>query len=443
MPQGIYTGQGLRAPRTPAYALQALSQFGIQEQARKTAEIEKSYKERQNFIDVLKLDPVYLASTEAQGKMAQSVDDFVNQATMMYRKSGGRLSTQDLAKLQQARGAVMAEMQYRKSIDNAMLDAQQKVSQRPDLWSQEKLDKEVQEYRSTGMHDGNFLFPAFKDPFVYAQRMAEQYIADPNVTVSAQRAGPNAALVTTVSTPQGRITEDEMIARSAAGPNQVHIQDAFDMPQYISPERREEYVQRGEEMGVDPANLWYYEENKGSILTPSVKKEQRLYRERVGAAGVGLRGTSIKDDRYTYTSIQSGVPVLEGSLDKAIVFDPYQAERHTTSLPKGTLILGEGIEVSTPSVKAYPYAADNNKTYWIVERNSLDRVSFTESAMEAFDKDSFEKVGGKWRIKEGYEADVMLPTNTSDIIGLINAWTGDSFEEQLKLLPQNEEQIKL
>ncbi|GAG12875.1 unnamed protein product, partial [marine sediment metagenome] len=107
-----YTGQGLQAPRTEGRALQALSQFGQQEQIRNSQKIQQGVRDRDKFADMLAVDPVYATSQGLQQKIASSMDQFQDEMTEMNKSRRGVMTTEDLMKMQQSRGRVMAEMNH-------------------------------------------------------------------------------------------------------------------------------------------------------------------------------------------------------------------------------------------------------------------------------------------------------------------------------------------
>jgi hypothetical protein len=137
---------------------------------------------------------------------------------------------------------------------------------------------------------------------------------------------------------------------------------------------------------------------------------------------------------------QENIRVTDGTLDKALVFIKAAAKKNLVDVPSDLLELTEGVETKGSNVEARVHAANNNKTYVVIDKGSLDKVHFTEGLMQAFlaagSKGSFEEAGdGMYKIKEGAEDDVMIPIDTERIRGLIDAWTGNKFSEALKTLP--------
>ena len=75
MAQVIYTGKGYQAPQSQGRALQALSQYGQQEQGRKTYELETARKDRDKISELMRIDPVYTTNIKAQKRIAKIMDD--------------------------------------------------------------------------------------------------------------------------------------------------------------------------------------------------------------------------------------------------------------------------------------------------------------------------------------------------------------------------------
>ena len=88
-----YSGTGLQAPRTEGRALQALSQFGQQEQVRKSQEIQQGVRDRNQFAKMLEMDPVYATSQGLQKGIATAMDQFIDEMTDLNQQRRGTLST--------------------------------------------------------------------------------------------------------------------------------------------------------------------------------------------------------------------------------------------------------------------------------------------------------------------------------------------------------------
>ena len=165
--QTIYTGKGLEAPQVRGYAMQALSQFGAQEQARKTMDVERGYKDRDTFAKMLELDPVYASSQAAQKRIAAILEGYKDEMTMMNKKRIGPTTTTDLMKMQQSRGRAMAEMEYIKGANDEFIQAAKQYNASP--WKYD--DDTWNDYQRTWLEDGVRpdappLLPAAQDPIV-------------------------------------------------------------------------------------------------------------------------------------------------------------------------------------------------------------------------------------------------------------------------------------
>jgi len=177
MAQVIYTGKGLKAPQTQDLALQALSQFGQQQQTRKTYELETARKDRDKLLEMMEIDPVYATSMSLKNRQAEILDEYFDEATLttkeIYQKKGGP-STQDLMKAQQSQGRVMAQMERLNAIDSEMLKWGKLTETYPNRYDKGMYLKSVDHVNRTGdMPPEGFGFPAVKDPLLGYRAMAE------------------------------------------------------------------------------------------------------------------------------------------------------------------------------------------------------------------------------------------------------------------------------
>jgi hypothetical protein len=438
----IYTGRGYQAPQTRGYAMQALSQFATQEQARKTSELQQGFKERQDFMDLLKTDPVYMASTTAQKRMSDASDAFVNKASLLLKERGGKLTTKDMLELQQQKGAMMAEMQYMKAIDNAMLDARQKANARPDLWDAKKVEEEAQKWMKFGTHDGNFLFPAFQDPYAALVQTANRYKQSPEVSV-AHGKGPDGFTKTTITTPQGAFSMDELIAMTAEGPAQYHIQEAFDRPSMTPPSQRQEYLEKAGGNEALAANLLYRDNAmKMGVFDPSTKTETGIRppvsydRPRSGDYGPMNGGNVLGslDGKYvdvmwqdnispTMLNATSGLSFANESITKPITIDAkYLTFADDVDIPQGT------------SLKVKPRYGAEGKVEFVIDEPLEQEV--TVKTREELPPDK-KGAGKSTRVKDaagntiGYKYKTKLTgmaatANIDDVMGSLNPfYNGD------------------
>ena len=162
----LYTGKGQQVPRSEGRALQAISQFGQDEQRRSTQKLQQAYSDRDKVAKLMELDPVYATSQALQQKIGGVMDSFLDEANLFNKKRKGVLSTQDLISLQQSKGRAMAEMGLYKAIDDEMRSAAQKVHSRPDLYDEQEFYEAMDEVNRTGMPPAQgFLFKAVEDPY--------------------------------------------------------------------------------------------------------------------------------------------------------------------------------------------------------------------------------------------------------------------------------------
>ena len=166
--QTIYTGENyVQVPQTRGYAMQALSQFSQQQQARQTVTLQQAYKDRDSFARMLELDPVYASSQVAQKEIADIMDGYIDEMTLMNKNRFGPMSTNDLLKMQQARGRAMAKMNYIKGASDEFIDAAKTYNAAPDKYDEETW----MDWKNTWLKDGTrpegpALLPAAKDAIV-------------------------------------------------------------------------------------------------------------------------------------------------------------------------------------------------------------------------------------------------------------------------------------
>ena len=437
MPQVLYTGKGLETPQDKGYAMQALSQFGQQEQARKTYELETQRKDRDKFADMLKLNPVYVTNKNAQDRVAKIMDDFMGKMTILNKNRTGPLSMADLTAMQQERGMARAEMQYIKGASDRLTQAIQLDMQNPGKYNTRLLNEYRRQWDEEGtLPDGPLNIPAFQNPenrLSEASRIFQQGAtwAPTGPYVDGQRTKQR-VYPQESARPQGAVIDgflgDEFERRNNLG-------YFADNVYHENQEEYNHYMQQagGDEMKAAELRL----RDKAPDIYPKSTiadyKTTSTYNDAVQVRSDG----SVWDRNNKLFGFQQNVPVSGGTLENAVVFNRPMAVKNIIDLPARSLQLTDGIQTKSGMVQARVHAADNNKTYVVVDKNSLDKISFTKSAMEAFGKDSFTKdETGAYRIKEGAEDDVMIPINTQDARGLIDNWTGNSFSQQLRQLPE-------
>jgi hypothetical protein len=407
MPLGIYTGQGLRAPRTPAYALQALSQFGIQEQARKTAEIEKSYKEREKFTDMLKIDPVYLASTKAQNIMAQDIDDFVNEMTSVYKTSGGRLSTPQLAKMSQARAGVMAKMGYMKAVDDEMRRAAQLVATDP-RYDRPMFEEALKEWTENGVApEGGFLYPAVQNPIIEYQNMVNSMGFKYETVTKETAISPTEERVEEYRMWDKRgYDENRLQDETASVPRQqLNIQGWFDrsVPENV----QSSYIKKAGGDVNAAANMWYKDSTRGMVFNEMRRTDTRAYRDPRTYQEKEAEQTFQRGNMWFYNGKEA---FIHGAPPTAIIDSgdgmSFAADAPTISIPADQLKFNRDIEFDKGSrIEVQPqsvvfengeieYSVDpvRNGEVWVIVDDE-DEVPLREIV------ESIELPGGKHKYK--------------------------------------------
>jgi len=266
--QTIYTGRGAEAPQVRGYALQALSQFGQQEQARKTMEIENAVKDRDAFAKMLELDPVYASSAAAQDRIASIMDGYIDEMTMMNKKRKGPMTTQDLMKMQQARGRAISHMGYIKAANDEFVQSAKMYNAAP--W---KYDTETwTEYQETWLKEGVRpetppLLPAAQDPIaVGLQNLMDTGLKYEYSDVKRENISEREDRVTQV----GRwnipynVPMEDIISRSISRDQPWNIQKTFRSNKVSDAERRK-YISMANGDEVAAANMRYYNQMEAAL----------------------------------------------------------------------------------------------------------------------------------------------------------------------------------
>ena len=428
--------------------MQALSQFGQQEQARKTYELEAGRKDRDKFADMIKLDPVYASSRKAQDRIAKIMDSFVDKMTMMNKKRTGPLSMSDLTAMQQERGLAMAEMNYIKGNQDRLTQAHQAAAARPGVYNQKTIDEFDEQWNTHGtMPDGPILTPAWQNPLELFDQAAGplrtgSYWED--VGSSTGKGGEFIEQQKLRYRGEGELSEDQAATNWYQGQNVINNRGWFlDVVEENSPQEYQHYVDKADGDIMRAADMWFAE-NRPKIYRGSGEIKEN--RSKPSSSTYSTDGFHVKPDGSVWDKNnkmfgpQENVPVSDGTLDNAIVFNRPMAVKNLIPLPARLLQLTDGIESKSGTVQARVHAANNDKTYVIIDKSSLDKITFTKSAMEALGGEgsyTYDKASKLYTIKDGAEDDVMIPVNTQDAKGLIDNWTGNEFSQQLRQLPES------
>ena len=430
--------------------MQALSQFGQQEQGRKTIELQQAYKDRDTFSEMLKVDPVYAANRKAQAQIGKVLDDVVNDLSLMAKDRKGPLTTQEIVKAQTRKGEAMAQMNMIKSVSDQINKESMMIAQNPGKFNERLYMDWVSQWEK-GLDEGQImppqgpsLVPAFQDPrqmwSALGQKAREgaRYVPGTEYEAGGKRMTPYQRIYPQ----QGELTEDtleqQMLQDNYAATNLMGF--FADNVAYNSPQEYNKYMQEAGGDERQAAINWF------RSTRPPVYPESEYVRgttpsaSKVGGETLVMRNGGLWDGKYQVFSTEKNVPVGGDKLDNALVFRKKQAEDNTVSVPTGLLNFPSGIESKGGEVEARVHVADNNKTYFIIDRRSLDKVWFTDKAMEAMPKGAMVKdaATGLYRVKEDAEVDVVIPADTEEVKSLIDAWTGGKFSEALVTLPKKE-----
>jgi len=335
-----YTGQGLQAPRTQGRALQALSQFGQQEQIRNSQAIQQGVRDRDKFADMLAVDPVYATSQGLQQKIASSMDNFQDEMTALNKSRRGVMTTEDLMKMQQSRGRVMAEMQHYKSIDDQMLQGGQMVNQRPDLYDSQLYHEAVQHVQETGeAPPQGFVFKAVQDPFLFSEQMlnsanmgwAEEDIFTGTVggVHQYEKKGGYRLNDRSPTDTVNRMLKDPQL--------QYHVQMSFDR---LPEEQRNRYLSQAQGNETAAANEWYRRNMIPELSRKTVGGESEKTRAAYKAPEVGRREGY--DMTYTH-NFEEGFIGNEKTMQKDVIYDYDTGEiSFTNDIVDGEMMIDVG-----------------------------------------------------------------------------------------------------
>jgi hypothetical protein len=371
------------------------------------------------------------------------MDGYLAKMTELNKQRTGPMTTNDLVKMQQYRGEAMAHMQYIKGANDQITQAAQQIANNPGKYNQKLFDQAYEQWITDGtLPDGPLLVEAFKNPMNLWSNFTQQFrqgatmkdVGDPYQTQTGAWAQPQQRVY-----PYADEYNEEALANQFFSGYNVPNTTGWFMQEVAEsePETYKRYMEKAEGDPVAAAKMWF-DENK----PPAYPELERTDKSRPSVYGmeqtIQFKNGGWWDRNQKLMGIADNIPVEGKTLDKAIVFVRKPAAQNLIPIPANVLDLGEGINTKSGTVEARVHAADNDKTYVVVDKNSLDKITFTKSAMKAYGSDNFEKLSsGEYKIKEGAEDDVMIAVNTSEVKGLIDNWTGDSFSDALKMLPSS------
>jgi len=448
MAEIIYTGKGYQAPETRNYALQALSMFGQQEQARKTWELERAYKDRDMFAKMLELDPVYASSKAAQKKIADIYDGYISKMTILNKNRIGPMSTGDLVEMQQLRGEAMAEMNYYKAASDQITNAARIYNDNPGAYNGELWNEYLREWMQEGtIPQGPPLLPAIQslDTIFSSNRERQQALG----TEWRQENGEKVAYKVPVDSADVNDEErmkravlayrnNEIISPGQKGGLAYHVHGVYDN---FGSETKRGYEMMAEQLGLQSGPEAYVASRAVGALWRDQQKQPWRVASKVRTPAIGEsiifdKSGGLWDGKNKISDIQSNIPVIDGKLDKAIVFIRPYAKKNPIPIPSELLSKIDGIETKGASVDAMVHVADNNKTYVIIDKGSLEKVRFSKNLVDALGAESFEMAeDGMYKLTDKAADDEMIPIPTNDVRGLIDSWTGGKFSDQLRMLP--------
>jgi hypothetical protein len=324
----------------------------------------------------------------------------------------------------------------------------------PGKFNQKRIDEAMMQWNTEGtLPEGGLLIPAWRNPEEQFRQYASTYHKGATYKPTGQA----------VEQPDGTFKQEYAYTYPAAVDNpDPDIANRFQQDRFQSanllgwfaenvrdtnPEEWERWMKEAGNDEIRASQMWF-----NSIRPPAYNQSAYETTSRARSeASQGLHhvNSALFDGKNRLYSPQKDLPVVDGRMDNAIVFEQSESRKHVAALPaqgeNSVLLLPKGMIVNAPSVNATAYAADRDKTYWKVDKRSLDQVRYTDDFSEALDNNVWKKdpATGQWKIREGFDADVMIATRTADAAAFINGWTGNEFSSDVRKLPQADEAIDL
>jgi len=268
--QTIYTGENyVQVPQTRGYAMQALSQFSQQQQARQTFTLQQAYKDRDTFAKMLELDPVYASSQAAEKHIAGILDGYLGEMALMNKNRIGPLTTRDLVGMNQARSRAMAEMNYIKGASDEFIAAAKAYNAAPDKYDEETFT----EYKNTWLRDGTrpegpALLPAAEDAIVVGLRNLEDYGLKKSTTEATREVQPGGTEAKVGLEERWNVPDDvpleDIISRSYTQQQPWNIYKTFNSKNTPQAEK-DLYMKMANGDKDVAANLWYVKKMKENL----------------------------------------------------------------------------------------------------------------------------------------------------------------------------------
>ena len=312
----IYTGKNY-AQYTPnqGRALQAMSQFSQQQAMRQESDLQRSREDRNMFIQMMKMDPVYTATQNSQKRVSAFMEIFTDNVTAMNKKRGqNAMTTSDWAELSQIRGETMALMQREKAASDELVMAAKMAQADPGKWDLEEVNIRAKEWDKTGIKPlGGFLSPAVKDPVDEFLKEAVprfgKYHWVPGETRPTENGGRE-QLFTKVYDSQTAAPEDEVIKTWATSGklSQHNIQNTFDRLKKTNPQEYNQYMEQSGGNEQKAANMRFVNNAKGKLYAPYSE-----WRQRGPTASETRPGYPEREQEKTYLNEVTNTQYVDGN----------------------------------------------------------------------------------------------------------------------------------
>jgi len=466
--QTIYTGKGLKAPQDKGHVMQALNQFSSQEQYRKTEQLNKGMKDRDDFLAMIKTDPVYLASTAANKKIAEASQGHIDKWTKIYKGSKGNLSTTDLADLQQDRGVMMAMQQFYTGINQEMMEAQKAMIQNPAKYDEQHFAEAVELFSKKGLRDdAGFLMPAINNPFQsYQGFFNNMRFQKGKANVEEIDLGGDRKQVTTRQGWNTDYTDDRLKGEfSSTSKGQYDIVGWFE--RNVQGPIKDKYIEQAGGDESYAANLWFKENSPNMFdetvdVSTKVWKETQDYRGREEQKTYETNGVFIYDGTPAFSSGDQVTATIGDGPGMDIVGDkmiPLPADKMKFNVPvefeKGALIWVKPQTVIFENDKMeHSVDPSKNGQVWVIADKEDDvpmseiidsqelpngkirykgtlkaltassDVSLAQPKMDGLYEKNFSKQYNKWKAEAGVVSSPKEPKKKETIGDRIKNWIG-------------------
>lgn len=437
----IYTGQNIRAPQDQGRALQALSQFAEHQQQRDIYQLESARKDRDMLAEYLRTDPVYAFTEEIQQGIGTAIDNFTTKISKWNEQRSGNLTSQDLVYLNQERGRLNAQVGRLKALDTEVNNAFDMYQKNPGVYDPVQLQEGFEYVKSEkSLPPGGLLMPAIQSPTNLADQVLRQagfkYEALTDPSYIGIQNGARAYSEPWGWNLGGRSSEEVANQIMSIPEMPYHALGSFQRDKSIPQETKNRYLEQAGGDETTAAINYYRDDIVDNLNRSEIRYSNRPPSTNIDRSPARTSDNEIYVDGDHAASIGQSITVNGERMDNAIVFDPEWAYGKKLPIDSTLIDWPDGLEPVESTVMANPHAVNSNVAYWVVDKNYVNKIRFTEKAIEAFPyikKGDFEYIEseGRYRLKEGIPIQIIVPTKTEDVRGQLDNITVRQFSQNM------------